>query len=376
MRWIYYAIIALPLLDIATGFTTTSTMSLGIIVRVLAIAVALVFFFKEKQALPFYIVFASLAVTFSLNFFLKGNFHFIKEAQFLFKTIYAVLILWLVVSIKTVNRLAISQAAVIASAIIGVTYWIAIWTNTSNPSYAYEQAGEAGWFFAANELGVIVLILLAITIYQFHETKKLSTLFVYSLLLTVIPMIGTKTALYGAILLIGAYLILHIKSIRPSFLIATSVLVLFLLPTTPPPNPAKVTEENPATNALLSSRDIYLIETNQSYRDASWPRKLFGLGYAGDYERASKTIEMDFYDLFYSYGVIGTISFALLFGYLFTKVFAWDGRYYLFLIALISGIAFTAGHVLFAPAVMSYFAISLLLLKSYKKEHKQWISYQ
>lgn len=374
MKWIYFIIICLPILDIVTGFTADAVISLGIIIRMLAIVVAVVFFLREKQPIPFYIVMFSITITFGLNFALKENFHFMNEAQFLFKTIYTVLILWIVVKIN-VNRIISSQAAVIASAIIGVTYWIAIWTNTSNSSYTYENTGDAGWFFAANELGVIVLILLAITIYQFHETKKVSALIVYSLLLTVVPMIGTKTALYGAILLIGAYLLLHIKSIRLSFLVATTVLVLFLLPTGAESNPETVIEIDTQATTLLSSRDIYLADTNADFRDAHITRKLFGLGYAGDYEGAPKTIEMDFYDLFYSYGIIGTISFVILFSYLISHIFTWNGRYYLFLIALISGIAFTAGHILFAPSVMSYLAISLLLLKTYKKEHTPWNLY-
>src|SRR5699024_434843 len=71
---------------------------------------------------------------------------------------------------------------------------------------------------------------------------------------------------------------------------------------------------------LLSSRDIYLQTTKEDFIQAEGLRKAFGLGYAGNYTSDPKIIEMDFFDMFFSYGVIGTLLLLIPLLYLCVKV--------------------------------------------------------
>src|SRR5699024_9704446 len=64
---------------------------------------------------------------------------------------------------------------------------------------------------------------------------------------------------------------------------------------------------SPLLQKILSSRHLYLQETKDDFMEADILRNAFGLGYAGDYEQGPKIIEMDFFDLFFSYGIIGTV---------------------------------------------------------------------
>ncbi|HSH50469.1 MAG TPA: O-antigen ligase family protein, partial [Bacteroidales bacterium] len=79
----------------------------------------------------------------------------------------------------------------------------------------------SGWFYSANELSVIVIILLTLTIIYFHEKRTFLPLIAFSFILSMIPMIGTKTAFYGAIIIIISFFALSIftKQIKQNFFV-------------------------------------------------------------------------------------------------------------------------------------------------------------
>ena len=126
------------------------------------------------------------------------------------------------------------------------------------------------------------------------------------------------------------------------------------------------TEQDIKFQQMMSSRDIYLEDIKADYVQAIPIRKLIGLGYAGDYEKNPKMIEMDFFDLFFSYGIIGTLIMLLSVPILLNRLLAYRHTitYLVSLLALglIGGISFVAGHVMFAPAVMTYVAILAIVI--------------
>src|SRR5699024_6034369 len=117
---------------------------------------------------------------------------------------------------------------------------------------------------------------------------------------------------------------------------------------------------------LLSSRDVYLQVIKDDFKKAKRIRKAFGIGYAGDYSTDPKLIEMDFFDMFFSYGMIGTLFLLIPLLYLFKKIIAYpiyiEKVILLFTLCLCFGIAFLAGHVIFAPSVMTYLSILFLAI--------------
>lgn len=312
---------------------------------------------------------------------LKQPFYITEEIQFVVKTAYFVMMIFSVLVIlekRLVKKDVILQGTAIASIIVGASYWAAILTKTDITSYTYVKAGYSGWFYSANELSVIVIILLTLAIIHFHASRSALSLVAFGFILSMTPMIGTKTAFYGAIIIILSYLglIIFMKQIKQNLpLLAVTVFSIFFLPLTPymtnmtsvdsPVEKTKSTEQE-MKQQLMSSRDIYLGEKKADYFQAPFIRKLFGLGYAGDYQKSPKMIEMDFFDLFFSYGVVGTFIILLPFPVLLNKllVYRFTIPYFLLLltIALIGGIAFVAGHVMFAPAVMTYVAILVIMI--------------
>lgn len=127
-------------------------------------------------------------------------------------------------------------------------------------------------------------------------------------------------------------------------------------------------EDSALMRKLLSSRNIYFQDMKSDYEAANRLRKAFGLGYAGDYKQEPKLIEMDFFDLFFSYGIIGILCLTAPLLYLVKQVLSAIlpiniEKMTLFItLGICFGIAFLAGHVLFAPSVMTYTAILFVTL--------------
>src|SRR5690606_33968178 len=128
----------------------------------------------------------------------------------------------------------------------------------------------------------------------------------------------------------------------------------------------------------FSSREVYAQEMKKDFYDSPLTQQLFGIGFAGNYPeplpgKTPKMSEMDFHDWFYSFGWLGFL-------YLMAPLLWFAGKYLIhfirnikthftyfyvlygvaFLLAI--GIAYTAGHVLTAPAVSIYLAAILAML--------------
>lgn len=396
--YIYIFIITLPIIDLLTTFTIELPLSFGAIVRSLFLVIMFVWLLWESSHLNrmvFTLVilpFALLLASFGLHWMTKDPFLWMEELQFYMKTAYyvtIVLFVYLYREIQDIDIRSLLRVMQIAALITASSYWIAIGTGTSFMSYPYDKSGFSGWFFAANELSTIVLILLTFTFVAFFYKQTWFSFVVVIATLSLTPMIGTKTAFFGSAIIIvtiiaGSVLTLQRKKIFPSLILG--LIFLISLPNTPAlentnlvqveTNQINESIENTATmNTLLSSRDMYLEETQRAYIASSLTNKLFGLGYAGSYDLHPKTIEMDFYDLFFSFGIIGTI--ILLYPLVIVTLRSIRNiqmtTTYLLLFStyiLCLGIAFYVGHVIFAPAVMSYIGIILLTLNLNKREEK------
>ena len=119
-------------------------------------------------------------------------------------------------------------------------------------------------------------------------------------------------------------------------------------------------------NLILSSREDYLAEHQRQFAEAPIAQKLFGMGYSGNYSKEPKMIEMDFYDLFYSLGIIGFIAYIGSFLFVLLKTamaflknikLIFEPNYIFILVSLLLGlgISYTAGHVFTAPSVSIFF---------------------
>ncbi|CDQ18917.1 O-antigen ligase family protein [Halobacillus karajensis] len=446
-----------PILDILTYFsmqTLNTSITIGIIVRVLFMIVSLWFiFFGNHSRLKKYVItyLVALAAVLSIglvyNFFTKPIFDPFLELQFLAKTVYfpimlgAYLLLFTTLDKTLVVRMRIMKAITIAMLIIAVTMFMAILTGTSSETYEWNKFGFKGWFNSGNEIGSIIAIAFPLvyiyTLQKVDQLKKLYYFIPMVLIALVSILLGTKVGFFAvlgaAIIVFVSYVIYWLISklkkttqkeehVPLKLLTSFIFLVLFLIATPFSPTFSNVSGdvgqineqrdsaqeesgdgssevpedeegegntkggddaaaelgeqaliESPILKIILSSRNIYFAHIYDMYEEADVIQKTFGMGYAGNYEDIRKLIEMDFFDLFFYFGILGIIlislPFLLIAGLFLKLLFQAPGDILhpqniliLLSIGFGAGIAFLAGHVLYAPAVSIYLAISIVLL--------------
>ncbi|UOQ94430.1 O-antigen ligase family protein [Halobacillus shinanisalinarum] len=362
---------------------------------------------------------------------------FVAKTVYFFIMLCSYLLLFTNIDRKNDVSHRILRAVSVAMFIVSLTMFIAILTGTSSSTYEWNKFGFKGWFFSGNELGSIVAVSFPLTyLYALIKSDGLKKVYYFIpvvMLAAVSILIGTKVgyfAVLGAgIIVFLCYLVYwSIQMIRKAkepltnmrLIFSFVFLALFLLVTPfspsfsnvsgdvgaineqaeqknneteqnksngePSEKPGEETEpeqdqknkeqnlmESPILKIILSSRNIYFTELYNDYLDAAPMQKMFGMGYAGNYKENPKLIEMDFFDLFFSYGIMGflfiLVPFLLIVGLFVKLLFQVPGRLLhpenmliLLSIGLGTGIAFLAGHVLYAPAVNIYLAISMVLL--------------
>jgi hypothetical protein len=403
-RIIFWLIVMQPVIDLITSLSnqfnilTVGALSRTVIMGILVVYFASHFIRRQRYMLWLFVAsFAVILITFLVNLLYKENFYMFQELNFALKTGYYLTMIFLAILLVEHNKCrkaTLYQATKFVSLIVGISYWLAIATHSSIQSYSYDSIGYAGWFFAANELSVIVIILLGLSISNLLSDHTPTAWLALLLIVSMLPMIGTKTAFFGGIFILGISVVAWLLRYRfriwrhksMLYMLGIIVLLVCLVPFSPitsnteqittqstqhtKVNTAPVTENGDSAlmRKLLSSRNVYFQHTKADYLAASGLRKAFGLGYAGDYEQAPKLIEMDFFDLFFSYGIIGTICLLAPLIYLAKQILAAiipiraESLTLFVTLGICFAIAFLAGHVIFAPSVMTYTAILCVTL--------------
>lgn len=341
------------------------------------------------------------------------------------------------------SKLKVLKAIFIAMNIVTITILLSIVTGTSTDTYEWVKDGFKGWFYSGNEIGAIIAITFPfVTLYSLKKTNSLKDIkyWIPTILLAIVGvLLGTKVGLFA---IIGSLIVIFFtvliswlsktknESIRSKFIFTALTVAIFVIasPFTPSvknlsvdmPIPEKDNiisglhgkqdgdgidewnselkqEENteeelaklpafldsPLVNKILSSRHFYFTRQYNQYVDANIVQKLFGMGYAGNYTDTRKTIEMDFLDIFFSFGIFGSlliflptfVLIGLVLKQLFSRIkslFTPENILLITSILLGNGIALIAGHVWFAPAVNIYLALAMVLLyynlNNYKEE--------
>ena len=317
--------------------------------------------------------------------------------------------------------------AVFIAAIIA----LAILTGTDYAAYKHNKLGTVGWFFAANEVSALLGILTPILIYFVLETNRLhlaiKTLLM-GLYIFIYYQIGTKVVALSVILTLSYMLVLLVirKSRNrntqvSSKIVSITVLLVVgiaLIPVTPIGHNINVhsgiidnrldnemqeqneigeeedfesvediekdffnsdfdAEEYKITSLIFSSRDHYFSVRKMIFDRAPDLSKVFGqtqFAVTDSGEIKSYTAEIDYVDIFFNFGLAGSIlywSIVLgMIGYAISAaarnklIFRTGSRipYYICGILLGMGIALFAGHVFVSPAVSFYVGVLILLL--------------
>ena len=289
---------------------------------------------------------------------------------------------------KKINICDIKNVFIINLLLYSFLLLIPLIFNTGYSTYTdFGLYGSIGWFYSANEISAI-LVLLFPFVYIFLRKKKILYVIIPILIVGIISSIGTKVSMFGVVIIsLCVFIVLSREKINGFFnkrivvcfsLIVFASSVFFLFSSNSLENlkiAYKVQQKqnieeklnfknifNRYMKALLSDRDIYIKDVYKVYKSNYSTETLFlGLGYMVDADGNidSKMIEIDVLDIFFRYGVISVIIVLLPFVYyiccyLYKRKYNIRTLFYLFMIFLILGISFVAGHILLAPAVSIY----------------------
>lgn len=425
--WLYFILLQ-PILDLLTSLMvnkTTLPVSVGILVRVVFLVCIVVFvlryFINHKQFKPligigFLAVFILLHL--GINFISKEPFSLVSEVTFLTKALYPIFVFiafYILYRGKEISRSkllkALSFNTIVVSAIIVIPTILGISFESYNSSFA----GSIGWFNAANETGAILTILFSFTLLLYFESLNWSALPLTAIVGTTVAvyLIGTKVAT-GSYILIAVFalalFLLKKQWVKSAVMLVALAGILYGVNQSPVAENTKIAEEqtqmrqelyqeadkhytkeqvqnimmfqdyremsHPIITRILSSRDLFLLMHYDYFEEAEMSRKLFGMGYASEYHREAKMIEMDYFDFVFSFGVIAGLGLTVLMAivvfktikFIFIELFNKQRNSGKMLIAFCSllmlGVSFVAGHIWFAPAVSFYYAMLLAMLFS------------
>ncbi|MCQ2596887.1 MAG: O-antigen ligase family protein [Treponema sp.] len=228
-----------------------------------------------------------------------------------------------------------------------------------NNSYKYngETVGTNGFFYAGNEVTYTFICLLFFITYAYKGRKTIFYLF--NLFLSFL--IGTKTGMLVVLLVIFSDMYFSTTSKMKKRMIVVSficfiILIYFFIKFVLYNNILvqmiifKFNQSSKGShsilNALLSGR-IERIPVVDDIYNSSWSfiKFLFGLGYI---EIDKHPLEMDFFEMFYYYGIIGLVVILSFYLYLIISAYIrQDKKQFIFILITIL-VSFFVGHVTYS----------------------------
>lgn len=431
---IYILYLLFPLINLLTGLMTRFNifpLTIGVAVRIALLIYILfyVLFISKSKYKKSTLIYYVLLFLFCIVYFItKPNFFTLRvlyhECNFLFKFMYYPILFFGLLNIFDENTYEGNKWKKIM--LFNIIFYIIfiiipIITKTSFNAYVREGIGFSGWFYAANELGPILLMLFPVLFILLEKHKLmyilLSTLAIFSILA-----ISTKVSSLGLGLILIFYFVLYLfkkrKTLNKMILILSIITFALLysnygkelyyklecynanvIPEKVVPNKKPIininpnnkdegidNENNDILSLILSNRNKKVITINKDYKTSSIINKLFGLGFYNLEKDEVFIIEMDFLDLFYHYGIIGLLLALYPYIYMIYQLITSIKNknlkininllYSVFIFCLIMGISFVAGHIIGSPAVSSFlviYAIHIchLINKKLFKEEKE-----
>jgi len=424
-RWmdkiIKYSILFFPLLDIVTSIMTYNGMSvsIGIVVKALYLVLIYLYFLfgkavdkKDKILLILFSIFMLLNIANNINSLWPNlNMEYLKLIIKFSYFIILALFFRAYLSKKDYD-ITILKTPI---KIILISIFLAILTGTCIPSYLnIYKVGVAGWFYSANELGGLLVMLYPISLYLFfnHETsRKIDYLYVLIHALALL-LLGTKVGLLGFIAISVIYILYRLIFIKKysykNGLLLTIVMLVVAgilwnhlpcikntsekynlvindyIPNDPTMENEVDTEEL-MNEMVYSGRHTFLedlkttkqnvdknLEENEIAEKNHSRKKIADdyLGYMYLTNGNLLLIERDFHDIFFFYGKIGLLFLVLILispiifniKYLFKKFFDFRVDILILSLMLVVGVAFISGHTFISPMVSFYIAVVLGIL--------------
>lgn len=336
------------------------------------------------------------------NIYFKDMSVFIYELQNLIRNIYFPICLVCLFNYYEENKFNINYKLLAEILIIYLLLiLIPLITNTGFNSYAYSKVGTIGWFNSTNEIsGILSILYPFLLIYIFNLKNKYISIITIILTFYIYFSLGSKVPVLSLLIIFSLYILKYIiklfkeklyKKISIMFMILVGVIIsgIILIPKTSFYKNIIIHLEflevheisdmlsiEKIDHFVFSSRIKFMEKTMNNYNNASTLEKLVGIGYIENYGTDlvnTKTIEMDYYDIFFRNGIIGFIIILLPFIIMIfnilknIKLIKRDNlNFNLFIsMGLILILSLFSGHILVSPSVSIFVIIIVLYYYNY-----------
>ena len=424
-RMIYTLLLLMPVIDLITSLqvrNNISSFSFGMLLKGILIIMSIFYIFifscsKYKRISMWYIFLSGIFIIF--YFLLKPELtsllYFKTELKYLFRIFYMPIMFCFFLNVFDeigFDKKIFIKIFCLLLLEFTILLLVPLLLNTAFKSYSTGLNGYVGWFFAANEISVVMLLLMPFMYYLFNKKYNF---FVSLPVLYVMSAIGTKVTLMGTIIIAIVSVIYFLMKynfkfniqVRSSIYIFIFTIIIFgfinniaisnltLLQEKQNQNIIQpiTTDENliiedaiesepkqlpKIIKLFLSTRDEYFYLNKKIY-DSTYQKnyKFFGMGFAKESNINKNTnilIEIDYLDLYFRTGIIGLLLVILPYIYVGIKTIIelFKGKlkekiilsvfYNSIIVCLALGIAAIAGHILFYPAVSIYLAFYLIFI--------------
>ena len=413
---LYLFLLLLPIIDVLTSITEKFDLnlpSLGIIIKSVFLGIMILYLIisstsKYKKMSLYYL----MAIFLYMVLFFITKINYLNLSLFVIELKYMIKILFYPISLitmicyfddKKLSKEELSSVLLKSFLIYLLFIIIPFITKTGFNSYMDGSYGTSGWFYAANEMAIILIALFPFSYMLLKKSIVLVIIPIISALL--ISTLGTKVSMIGLYVISLMLFIISLfyrknkkfdkKLILGTFLVLISVIAIFNSSNTVDniSNSILIQERQNEIDkelynfdydsnslfykvvlkygrAILSDRDLYFKYTFKTYDDNfNINTLLFGIGYSDVYkinnELATKLIEIDFFDILFHSGLMMSLIVFLPFLYFIVKLFKSKKFninivFYTLMIALIFSISCLSGHTFGAPAVSIYLSLYMI----------------
>ena len=415
-RKLYLFLLLLPIIDVLTSITEKLNLnipSLGIIIKSVFLGIMILYLIisstsKYKKMSLYYL----MAIFLYMVLFFITKINYLNLSLFVIELKYMIKILFYPISLitmicyfddKKLSKKELSSVLLKSFLIYLLFIIIPFITKTGFNSYMDGSYGSSGWFYAANEMAIILIVLFPFSYMLLKKSIVFVIIPIISALL--ISTLGTKVSMIGLYVISLMLFIISLfyrknkkfdkKLILGTFLVLISVIAIFNSSNTVDniSNSILIQERQNEIDkelynfdydsnslfykvvlkygrAILSDRDLYFKYTFKTYDDNfNINTLLFGIGYSDVYkinnELATKLIEIDFFDILFHSGLMMSLIVFLPFLYFIVKLFKSKKFninivFYTLMIALIFSISCLSGHTFGAPAVSIYLSLYMI----------------
>lgn len=257
-------------------------------------------------------------------------------------------------------------------------------------SYSHSKTGMTGWFYSANVVGSILIILLPIILSKIKKLPKFLIVILGAMALYSVFSLGTKTPVLGLGIILFFNLLYYVYKLfkskkKKSIIVIFSSLILlcgvsvYVIPKTSfyenlkihynflKKNDVKIFSKEFLDHFVFSQRLSMEERTRHNYNISPIQEKVFGIGYIENYSTDSvnlKIVEMDYFDIFYREGIVGFIVFFIPVIYMIVMFFKNNSINFVSVnmfisILLIMLLALFQGHIFITPAISIFVALIL-----------------